>query len=196
MVLARIEQLGVEQREEGRSPASLPELLQDLKLNRSLQIPDPDWVRDVTTVAKGFQAERDPLAAGPVLLMPRFSGDAIAGAEEDDIQSGCHLFALHTTVYPAVSASQLLRLVTRALLDREDHAGVQRVGLYLTRQAKMLEWSLRDLIDRLSGSTAPSIPELREELAGVYQDPVSSEARLSRLFRRRLPRPKRASEAA
>ncbi len=185
LALARIELLGTEQREEGKPPVQIQELMQDLRLNRTLQIPHPDWVRDVTKIVASFQAERDLLLAGPVTLFPRFAGDALAGAEEDDFQSGSRLISLHTTVFPAVTGTQLLRIVTRCLLDREDQSGIRSVGIYLTRQGKMLEWPLKSLVEQLGGQVAPSIPELREELAAVYQDPSSNEKRLTRLFRRR-----------
>ena len=107
----------------------------------------------------GFRA----LPADRVVCGPVFTGSAdIGGADADFIIDGM-LLDCKATVAPArLGSAEISQLAGYLLLDYDDQYGIDRVGLYLSRQGMGITWKVDEFLDLL-GATQP-LPVLRQQL--------------------------------
>jgi len=94
---------------------------------------------------------------------PIFTGsDDIGGADADFILDGLLLDCKATTYPRTMGRDEIYQLAGYLLLDYDDHYGINRVGLYLSRQGALIVWSVPDFLNRLGSSTP--LPRLRHQL--------------------------------
>ncbi|WP_438453345.1 hypothetical protein [Streptomyces asiaticus] len=92
---------------------------------------------------------------------PTFAGSAhVGGADADFIVAG-RLIDCKATIHPKrIGRDQLYQLAGYLLLDYDNTYGIERVGLYLSRQGRLIEWETGQFL-RLLGGRGP-LSELRE----------------------------------
>ncbi|WP_242891097.1 hypothetical protein [Actinomadura litoris] len=91
---------------------------------------------------------------------PLFAGSGdLGGADADYILDGLLLDCKATTRPRRLGREEIYQLAGYLLLDYDDHYGINRVGLYLSRQGALITWTVEDFLRRL-GTTAP-LPLLR-----------------------------------
>lgn len=135
-----------------------------------LSIADDLWLDDLCSLSNRFHEHYREHLSDPVHLNPTFTGSRdIGGADADLILNRC-LLDIKTTITPKITNTMLYQLIGYALLDYEDEYRINEVGIYLTRQAKTLQWDLNELLDRLHTDTpAPPLADLRHKLKDVIQ---------------------------
>jgi hypothetical protein len=100
--------------------------------------------------------------AAPAIASPEF----VAGWADADILVGDLLIDCKTTVKPRqLHPEWVYQLLSYTLLDTADYYRIRKVGIYLSRQARLVTWTLDDLTAALTDSSAPALPELRAEFA-------------------------------
>ncbi|MCX4545845.1 UvrD-helicase domain-containing protein [Streptomyces sp. NBC_01565] len=94
---------------------------------------------------------------------PTFAGSTdIGGADADFILGGLLLDCKATTRPQHLGRAEIHQLAGYLLLDYDDRYGIDRVGLYLSRQGHLIPWPVTEFLARL-GATGP-LPELRARL--------------------------------
>ncbi|MER6122999.1 UvrD-helicase domain-containing protein [Streptomyces sp. NPDC001795] len=94
-------------------------------------------------------------ACGPV-----FAGsDDLGGADADFIVGGLLIDCKATTRPHTIHRSAVQQLAGYLLLDYDDVYGIDRVGLYLSRQGALITWSVPEFLNAL-GARVP-LPQLR-----------------------------------
>ena len=84
----------------------------------------------------------------------------------------------------------LYQLIGYALLDYEDEYHINDVGIYLTRQAKTLQWELNELLDRLHADTpAPPLADLRHKIRTRSKPPRRTYQRRQQTAEEQVKRP-------
>lgn len=107
----------------------------------------------------GFRA----LPAHRVVCGPVFTGSAdIGGADADFIIDGLLLDCKAAVSPSRLGNAEINQLAGYLLLDYDDQYGIDRVGLYLSRQGTAVTWKAGDFLGLL-GATAP-LPALRGQL--------------------------------
>jgi hypothetical protein len=103
------------------------------------------------------------LPADRVVCGPVFSGSAdIGGADADFIINGLLLDCKATVAPSRLGTAEISQLAGYLLLDYDDQYGINRVGLYLSRQGMGITWTVDEFLDLL-GATRP-LPVLRKRL--------------------------------
>ncbi|MEU9348025.1 hypothetical protein AB0D74_43200 [Streptomyces sp. NPDC048278] len=97
---------------------------------------------------------------------PTFAGsNHVGGADADFIVAG-RLIDCKATIHPQrISRDQLYQLAGYLLLDYDNRYGIERVGLYLSRQGQLVEWETVPFL-RLLGTGRP-LTELRQACRAV-----------------------------
>lgn len=94
---------------------------------------------------------------------PTFLGSRdIGGADADFILDGLLLDCKATVQPRRLGRDEIYQLASYLLLDYDDRYGIDRVGLYLSRQGALVTWSVPDFLRRL-GATG-SVGDLRRRL--------------------------------
>ena len=152
-----------------RPDAPLFSLGEEPTLEQLLALVQPHWLDDLSVLSARFIDNFERRLPRRMVLNPRFKGSRdVGGADADLILDRC-LFELKSTVKASISKVALYQLVGYALLDYEDAHGLEQVAFYMARQGESIEWSINDLLERLSGDSEPTLAELREELRGLLQ---------------------------
>jgi hypothetical protein len=127
----------------------------------------PAYVLD--DIGKQMQLAERPLAQFRALpppakvCGPMFAGTSdIGGADADFILDGLLLDCKATTDPRRLGREEIYQLAGYLLLDYDDHYGINRVGLYLSRQGGLITWSVQEFLNQL-GATTP-LPQLRAML--------------------------------
>jgi hypothetical protein len=96
------------------------------------------------------------------------------GCDGDVIVDRC-LIEFKTVVSPGtlqrIWFDQMLGYV---LLDYDDAHGIEGIGIYLTRQAELRQWSLAEIMGTLCATPKPSLSNLRagfREVVGLTRRP-------------------------
>lgn len=128
-------------------------------------------VNDLAALNAAFVASQRPLLAGEAVLNPRFGDSALVGGADGDLIVDGAYIDIKTTIVPGKpSPSQWpWELLGYVLLDHEDRFALHSVGLYLSRQARLVTWTLDEFVSLLAGAGAdtslgPARVELHEEL--------------------------------
>jgi superfamily I DNA/RNA helicase len=96
---------------------------------------------------------------------PTFQGSQDIGGADADFILGGLLLDCKAAIQPGrLGREEIYQLAGYLLLDYDDQHGINRVGLYLSRQGALIVWSVEDFLRRL-GTTRP-VTELRRRLKG------------------------------
>jgi len=116
---------------------------------------------------------------------PTFAGsNHVGGADADFIVAG-RLVDCKATIHPRkISRDQLYQLAGYLLLDYDNRYGIERVGLYLSRQGQLIEWEAGHFL-RLLGARR-QLHELRQVCRAVLTSPTDAET---------LPAPRPSSDS-
>lgn len=166
-VLAIIEQVFRFGRVPPGSPLIEPEPAQDSSELLS-RVPDL-WVEDLCALSWGFHDSQEKLLGEvrQVELGPTFDGSRdVGGADADMILDGL-LVDMKTTTSPKVKGEMIHQLLGYVLLDYSDHYGIQQVGIYLSRQRKLITWTLDALLSEAGASDG--LAGLRESFADTVK---------------------------
>ena len=140
-----------------------------------LNLTGTEAVDDLTRLSRMFYEEFSHRFGDSVVVGPGFEGsDVIAGCEGDLVLDDC-LIDVKTTIRPKIQGTWLRQLVCYYLMDLNDSYGINRVGIYLSRQAKLLEWDVKELMRELTGHKAVDVNALRDgfrSAALVQEDPL------------------------
>jgi hypothetical protein len=94
---------------------------------------------------------------------PDFDGSRdIGGADADYILDGLLLDCKATVDPRRLGHEEIYQLAGYLLLDYDDHYGIDRVGLYLSRQGGLITWTVPEFLRKLG--TAMPLPQLRGKL--------------------------------
>jgi hypothetical protein len=94
---------------------------------------------------------------------PEFTGSSdLGGADADYILGGLLLDCKATTDPRRLGREEIYQLAGYLLLDYHDEYGINRVGLYLSRQGGLITWTTHEFLHHL-GATHP-LPQLRAKL--------------------------------
>jgi hypothetical protein len=127
-----------------------------------LALAPTEAVEDLLRLSYAFFDGHNRLLKLPATLNPTFDGSSdIGGADADFVVGEC-LLDIKTTINPRLDKLWLYQLLGYLLLDYTDHYGMNAVGVYLTRQARVLRWSLNEILPALGGPNTPEVGELRE----------------------------------
>jgi hypothetical protein len=96
---------------------------------------------------------------------PTFAGSADVGGADADIIIGDLLLDVKAKAKATVGREEFYQLAGYVLLDYDDHYGIDRVGLYLSRFGHLITWTVADYLGLL-GCQRP-IAELREKCAAA-----------------------------
>jgi hypothetical protein len=128
-----------------------------------------DDIRQQMDLAEEPFAPYRALSSAARICGPVFTGSAdIGGADADFILDGL-LLDCKATIAPAqLGRDEINQLAGYLLLDYHDEFGINRVGLYLSRQGALITWTVEDFL-RLLGATEP-LSKLRERLHKHLRD--------------------------
>ena len=118
-------------------------------------------VKDVTLLSRAFAQTFQVHSTDSVVVGPGFTGsDVVNGCEADLIADGT-LIDLKTTAQPKIAGPWLRQLLCYYLMDLGDSYAIERLGIYLTRQRKLVDWDVAALIKTLTGNPKTEPRELR-----------------------------------
>jgi hypothetical protein len=127
----------------------------------------PAYVID--DIAGQMRLAEEPLASFRALPKPAkicgpvFTGSSdIGGADADYILNGLLLDCKATKDPRRLGREEIYQLAGYLLLDYDNHFGMDRVGLYLSRQGGLITWNAEEFLQRL-GARIP-LPQLRRKL--------------------------------
>ncbi|WP_328662008.1 hypothetical protein [Streptomyces sp. NBC_00334] len=118
-----------------------------------------DIAEQVDLADKPFAPFRQ-LPVGRRMCGPVFAGSSdLGGADADFIVGGLLIDCKATSRPHTIHRSAVQQLAGYLLLDYDDTYGIDRVGLYLSRQGSLITWRVPDFLNAL-GSRLP-LPKLR-----------------------------------
>lgn len=146
-------------------------LASDTTLRELLAFPESAWVDDLCQLSWAFYRRFHRLLSRPAVLNPTFDGSAdIGGGDADLIVDRCLLDIKTTVGLPSLSRNWLYQLVGYVLLDYRDKYAIDSVGIYLTRQLRLVRWPLTWLLTTLAGTSRLSLLRLRRAFRQVIRD--------------------------
>ncbi|MET8978983.1 hypothetical protein ABZX85_25525 [Streptomyces sp. NPDC004539] len=100
---------------------------------------------------------------------PVFAGSHdVGGGDADFIAAGC-LIDCKSTIHPErIGRSHLYQLAGYLLLDYDNAYGIDRVGLYLSRQGRLIDWETGHFLQLLGARR--TLPELRRACRTALAD--------------------------
>lgn len=139
------------------------------------RVPDA-WVDDLSSLSRAFSDSQGDLLRGAreARLGPTFDGSHdVGGADADLILDGC-LVDIKTTTTPKVTAEMIRQLVGYVLLDYSGSYGIEEVAIYLSRQQRLVRWSLKELLSELCDPAIDVPPPALEMLRDAFRSAVGS----------------------
>lgn len=124
----------------------------------------PDYVvNDLVQLANALTSKGLPqFPVAPAIVAPEF----VADWADADLLVGDLLIDCKTTVRPRqLHPEWIYQLLGYTLLDSADYYGIRKVGIYLSRQARLISWPVDELTAVLCDGSAPALPDLRAEFA-------------------------------
>jgi hypothetical protein len=124
----------------------------------------PDYVvNDLVQLAHALTSTGlTQFPAVPAIVSPEF----VADWADADILVGDLLIDCKTTVKPHhLQAEWVYQLLGYTFLDTADYYRIRKVGIYLSRQARLISWTVNKLTATLSSGSASTLPDLRTEFA-------------------------------
>lgn len=111
---------------------------------------------------------------------PVFAGSSdIGGADADYILDGLLLDCKATKNPRRLGREEIYQLAGYLLLDYDDHFGIDRVGLYLSRQGGLITWTVEEFLHRL-GTTTP-LPQMRGKLRKHLQNAAKDQGKAQQI---------------
>lgn len=156
----------------------LPETAYDLT-DAYLRALAPDYaVNDLVGLADALTSTGlRQFPAGPAIVAPEF----VAGWADADVLVGDLLVDCKTTVNPReLHPEWVYQLLGYTLLDTADCYRIRKVGVYLSRQARLVSWTVDGLTAALTGGPAPVLSGLRAEFADHVAAPTRGSRPLGR----------------
>jgi hypothetical protein len=152
------------------------------------------WVSDLRELSWAFIRGHAGLLSRQAVLNPTFGGSAEVGGADADVIVDRYLIEFKTTISPVtlqrIWFDQMLGYV---LLDYDDAYALEGIGIYLTRQAMLIRWSLKEILDTLCVSRTRSLAGVRagfrEAVGQMPRLMVSGEALTRRAVVARLRDP-------
>jgi hypothetical protein len=86
------------------------------------------------------------------------------------VLGGCLLEVKSTINTTRFNAWWLHQLLGYVLLDYSGGFGINSVGIYFARQARLVQWPLDEFMERLAGDDLPSLTQLRKQFRGVAEE--------------------------
>lgn len=119
-----------------------------------------DIDQQMRLAADGGFADFWPLPAEQRICGPEFTGSSdIGGADADYILGGLLLDCKATKAPRRLGRDELYQLAGYLLLDYDDQYGIDRVGLYLSRQGGLITWPAETFLHQLGSKHR--LPQLR-----------------------------------
>ena len=126
-----------------------------------LAVAEQEWLHDLRHLSWTFHDGFSHLWTQPAVLNPTFDGSGfVGGADADLIVDGC-LIDVKTTIRPLESAEWIYQLLVYALLDWQDAHKIKSVAVYFSRQGRLLEWEVEELLEELTGDVGVTLAGLR-----------------------------------
>lgn len=131
-----------------------------------LDIAQSHWIDDLCAMSEIFYTRFKDTFTQHAILNPILGDVRIDGADGDIILDSC-LIDFKAIINPSVSRKMLYQLLGYTLLDFNNRYQIDRVGLYLARQGRLIDWQLDALMQRLSATELPTLEQLRSEFNDV-----------------------------
>lgn len=133
-----------------------------------LALADP-WLEDLRRLSQGFFRECQALLGREHVLNPTFAGSAlIGGADADFIVERC-LVEVKTTIDPVLRSLLLWQMLGYVLLDLDDRFRIDKVAVYMARQAMFLRWPLRTFMQEMA-SAPVDLAAVRRDFEDVLRE--------------------------
>lgn len=166
-----------------------------------LDLAEDHEIDDLCRLSRGLYSQLGVPASESAEANAKFVGSAdVGGAAADLISDGC-LIDVKVTKRPELRNTMLYQLLGYALLDYADLYRIREVGIYFSRQEKLVKWPLEGLISTMASHDAQTLGDLRESfkahLEQVYREnsrgaPATRERNIRRNHpRQALPRNRR-----
>lgn len=137
----------------------------DADVRAVLALCDERAALDIPALIRLFlQTQPFLLSSDDVTPNPTFAGSASLGGADADLIVDRTLIDLKTVTRGWFGRAELWQLVGYVLADLDDTYGIERVGVYLARHGRLIDWDLPVLLERLAGSPV-SLPALRADFA-------------------------------
>ncbi|WP_328545551.1 hypothetical protein [Streptomyces platensis] len=122
---------------------------------------------------------------------PVFDGSGhVGGADADFVLNGTLIDCKATKRPERMGRAEIYQLAGYLLLDYSGTYDIQEVGLYLSRQGALIDWSVEDFLGLLGAQLA--LPDLRAACQYALTDGAEGTPLPPVDQRQRLPRPRRA----
>ena len=151
---------------------------EDPTVEQLLGLAQEHWVDDLYALTTLFIKKFEGKKFRQTMLNPVFRGGRdVDGADADLILDGC-LIDIKTTIHPKITKLYLYQLFGYALLDYDDTHKIRSLGLYMSRQNELLEWTVLELLNQVMDGNPPSLNMLRAE----FQQVVKSDEELDEIM--------------
>lgn len=125
------------------------------------------WIEDVAAVASANRCHvQDLRARGGLAMSPAFAGSSAVGGADGDLVAGGSLIDLKSTIKASLALRDLQQIIAYALLDWQDEFQIHSVGILSLRYARLVEWTLDDLLSTMGGPPL-ALVELRASLRRI-----------------------------
>jgi len=104
--------------------------------------------------------------AGPWVLGPTFAGSALIGGADGDLIAAGLLLEVKTTSKLSLPVTDMLQVISYALLDFDDAYRLDTVGLFNARYSYLVTWDLTRLLGELAGHPV-NMAAARDDFRGL-----------------------------
>ncbi len=119
---------------------------------------------ELARLSHAFYDTLGSLIESPAVLNPVFAGSGdVGGADADLILDGCLLEIKTSVGKERLTRERLYQLIGYVLLDYNDEHCIRDLGIYFTRHAALLGWSLEQFVMLLGGDSIPPLDVLRDQ---------------------------------
>lgn len=153
----------------GPNPAwPIVALGRDAGVKAALALCDGRAALDIAELAGLFlQTQPFLLCGDDVALNPTFAGSASLGGADADLIVDRTLIDLKTVTNGWFGRAELWQLVGYVLADLDNTHRIERVGVYLARHGRLIDWELPVLLEQLAGAPV-LLPALRADFTKAW----------------------------
>jgi len=140
-------------------------------IDELMQLAPPVCVRDLRRMSYAFWEEFHKVIQSytNVVLSPSFDGSRDIGGADGDLILNDSLIDIKSSIKTNLPIQWLYQVLGYALLDYSDSYGIRSVGFYMTRQRRMLRWSMEELTVPARGYAPASIEEIRSQFESLVK---------------------------